>query len=259
MSRHRSAPATRVCADLCVCAEAAPRRAEAEALAARLGVELCPPLADWRGFALVLGAERLELRQVGPGAPGPIAADFGTGRRAPGRDLLRRALGAGHPGAAALAIDATAGLGRDSFALAALGYRVLALERSPLVAALLGDGLARATGEAARIAGRIELHRADGRTLIPQLARADLVLLDPMFPARGKSARKTKEMRAFRALVGDDDDAAELLAVARGAAGRRVVVKRPRNAAPLPGPAPSGSIGGTTVRFDLYPPLPSGG
>ena len=40
-------------------------------------------------------------------------------------------------------IDATAGLGRDAFVLAALGCHVRMLERHPVVAALLDDGLQR--------------------------------------------------------------------------------------------------------------------
>ncbi len=39
-------------------------------------------------------------------------------------------------------IDATAGLGRDAFVLASLGCHVTLVERSPVAAALLEDGLA---------------------------------------------------------------------------------------------------------------------
>jgi 16S rRNA (guanine1516-N2)-methyltransferase len=137
--------------------------------------------------------------------------------------------------------------------LAARGYRVIALERSPLVAALLADGLARSGDHA--VLGRIELVVGDALNLIPTLPLADIILLDPMFPERGKSALKDKGMRALRALVGDDPDASALLALARRHVGRRVVVKRPLAAEPLAGPAPSGAILGTTVRFDIYPPL----
>ena len=57
-----------------------------------------------------------------------------------------------------------------------------------------------------------------------------------------------------RGLVGDDLDASALLTLARRYVGRRVVVKRPLGAEPLAGPAPSGAIRGTTVRYDIYPP-----
>ena len=43
-------------------------------------------------------------------------------------------------------VDATAGLGRDAFVLASLGCHVRMIERHPVVAALLDDGLQRAYG-----------------------------------------------------------------------------------------------------------------
>lgn len=243
---------------LCVCPEAPPQRHAAAALAERLGLELRPDLDGWQGLALVVTAERLELRFCAPGAPGPLAVDFGSLQR-PGRDLLGRAIGAGHPrGADPVAIDATAGFGGDTLALAARGYRVFAIERSAPVAALLADGLDRAAREGSEIVRRIELHAGDARTLISQLPAADLLLLDPMFPTRDRSALPAKQLRALRALAGDDDDAAELLGVARSAALRRVIVKRPRRGPLLPGPPPSGSVSGTTIRYDIYPPLAGG-
>ncbi|WP_457998882.1 class I SAM-dependent methyltransferase, partial [Klebsiella michiganensis] len=45
-------------------------------------------------------------------------------------------------------VDATAGLGRDAFVLASVGCRVRMLERNPVVAALLDDGLARGYADA---------------------------------------------------------------------------------------------------------------
>lgn len=42
-------------------------------------------------------------------------------------------------------LDATAGLGKDSYVFACLGCRVDMLERSPVVAALLQDGIERAS------------------------------------------------------------------------------------------------------------------
>ncbi len=63
-------------------------------------------------------------------------------------------------------------------------------------------------------------------------------------------------MRVLRRLVGEDDDAGELLAAAIGAATRRVVVKRPSGAAPLGagegGAGPVSSHGGAAVRYDVY-------
>ena len=79
-----------------------------------------------------------------------------------------------------------------------------------------------------------------------------MVLVDPMHPPRGNSALVKKEMRVFRELAGDDDDAPRLLAAALEVATHRVVVKRPRKAPPIAGPAPQHTLEGKTSRYDLY-------
>jgi len=90
-----------------------------------------------------------------------------------------------------------------------------------------------------------------------------VVLLDPMFPANDKSAAPKKGMKLFRALqtesARDGAEHAALLGRARTSATLRVVVKRPVRAPPLAGVAPSGSLVGRTVRFDLYAPVEAGG
>jgi 16S rRNA (guanine1516-N2)-methyltransferase len=56
----------------------------------------------------------------------------------------------------------------------------------------------------------------------------------------------------LRALVGEDLDAPQLLKTALHVARKRVVVKRSRLAAGLPGIAPSHTLLGSTTRFDIY-------
>lgn len=236
------------------------RQNEADALARRLGVPLAGELPHEAGrLALVLTDKRLQVQLTGPGAPGPVYAEFVTGPTARrGRDAshadegLLRAAGARH-GRMPDVIDTTAGLGRDAWLLAALGCRVTLVERHPAVAALLADGLKRAREDegAAEIAARIELIEGEAVAVLSERA-ADTVIVDPMHPPRRKSASVRKEMRVFRALVGADGDSDGLLPAAIAAARRRVAVKRPRGARPLPGPAPSGSIEGRSTRFDIY-------
>ena len=172
-------------------------------------------------------------------------------------------------------VDATAGFGADACALAQLGHRVTALERHPVVAALLRDGVDRAI-RAGGFApdGRspwtpIEVIETDatewcrGRT--PQTGIPDVIHLDPMFPPRRKSSaavRKSAEILRFLAGTGTtDDDAARSLfgAVAsmytaaaetheqRG----RVILKRPPEAPLLAGP-PTYSARGKLIRYDVY-------
>jgi len=154
-------------------------------------------------------------------------------------------------------LDATAGLGRDAFILATLGCRVILVERSPLIAALLRDGLARALADAntRTAAERMQLHGGDAVAVMERCAehgRPDVIYLDPMYPHRSKSALVKKEMRMVRALVGEDVDAPQLLEAALRIARKRVVVKRPRSAPALPGIAPSHTLLGSTTRFDVY-------
>ncbi len=242
-----------------VCA-AHDRQTEADALAHRLGLPVAAETPREAGrLALVLTRERLQVQLTGADAPGPVYADFVTGPTARrGREAsqadegLLRAAGARH-GRTPDVIDTTAGLGRDAWLLAALGCRVTLIERHPAVAALLADGLKRAREDdgAAGIAARIELIEAEAVAVLSERT-ADTIIVDPMHPPRRKSAAVRKEMRVFRALVGADDDSDALLPAAIAAARRRVAVKRPRGARPLPGPAPSGSIDGRSTRFDIY-------
>jgi 16S rRNA (guanine1516-N2)-methyltransferase len=152
-------------------------------------------------------------------------------------------------------VDATAGLGRDAFLLAALGADVVLIERSPEIATLLEAGLERARqagGSHAEIAGRMRLLVGDSRKLLSGL-HPEVVLVDPMHPPRGNSALVKQEMRLLRATVGDDPDAGELMQAALAAARNRVVLKWPIHAAPLASlPPPSHSIAGKSTRYDVF-------
>jgi 16S rRNA (guanine1516-N2)-methyltransferase len=170
------------------------------------------------------------------------------------KDALARAAGFGK-GTIPTIIDATAGLGRDAFMLATLGARVTLLERSPQVHDHLRNALARAAAEnpdLAAVVARMTLMQGDARYLLPGL-RADAVIVDPMHPPRTNSAEVKQEMRLLRELVGTDPDALELMQAALAADCQRVVLKWPLRAAPLEGlRKPSHSIGGKTVRYDVF-------
>lgn len=241
--------------------------ASAERLARELQLPRCVlPCADYP-YLLIYNADshpvRLELHANQQRAPGPVFVEFVKGalgfrsrHTRHDREPLARAIGLknAHP---LSVLDATAGLGRDAFVLATLGCRVTLIERSPIIAALLRDGLARASLDEATqaVVGRMRLCVGDAATLMDGLTEdecPDVVYLDPMYPQRGKSALVKKEMRLLRALVGEDADAPQLLAAALKVARKRVVVKRPRLAAALPGAAASHSLPGNTTRFDIY-------
>ena len=155
--------------------------------------------------------------------------------------------------------DATAGLLGDAWLLALAGFEVTAFERSPVVARLVRDGLRRAAADPrvdrAALA-RLRFEEADAAAALDVAGPGsfDAVLVDPMFPPkRRESALARKDVRLLRAAVGDDPDAAALLAAARRAARVRVAVKRADDSPPIEGaPEPDVRFEGRTSRVDVY-------
>jgi len=235
----------------------------AQKIAAELKIPLAQDESGEFQFLLICSTDCLALKQTGKKGPGPIMVNFTDStmeyrlRHGGGRtQALARAIGL-KKGWQPTVIDTTAGLGRDGFILAHLGCSVHLLERSPILATMLEDGLERAkqATQAAEIVSRIKLTQTDSKEFLQKLKkqdRPDVIYLDPMFPERTKSSLVKKEMRILRGLAGDDPDAEKLLDIALDCAGNRVVVKRPR-LAPILGVAdPSHAITGKTSRFDVY-------
>ncbi len=157
-------------------------------------------------------------------------------------------------GSKGLLLDATAGLGGDSFLLAAAGFTVTSVERSPLVAAVLRDGLNRAAASKslAAIVGRIELREGDACALIKATPNEwSVIYLDPMYPAKRGSALAAKPIRLVRGAVGPDSDSDSLFRAAAAAACARIVVKRPHHA-PTLYPNPDLVFESKLARYDTY-------
>ncbi|MEB0039588.1 MULTISPECIES: class I SAM-dependent methyltransferase [unclassified Pseudomonas] len=235
-------------------------QAQAEHWAQRLGL----PLEDTHAeFALQVTDDGLQLQQLGADTSGPVRVDFVEGSAAHRRlfgggsgQMIAKAVGI-QPGVRPRVLDATAGLGKDAFVLASLGCDISLIERQPIIAALLADGLARGLRD--REIGPIiaQMRLLTGNSI--ELIRAwegeppQVIYLDPMFPHREKTALVKKEMRLFRPLVGDDMDAPALLEAALALATHRVVVKRPRKAPSIDGPKPGYALDGKSSRYDIYP------
>ncbi|MEH6582805.1 MAG: class I SAM-dependent methyltransferase [Halioglobus sp.] len=241
----------------------------ARALADRLKLPLLPTAVvaetlQQPAAVLFISSAGLYLQQTGKGAPGPVAVDFGNAgmrhrRRAGQNEMLGRAVGVAKKPSLQV-VDATAGLGRDSFVLADLGCRVCLCERNPLITELLMDGLAQArvSGDTwlMQVCERMELYPGDARELGAKLMPStDVIYLDPMFPARSKSASVKKEMALFQSLLDSGDmtaDGEALLDWSLSQEVARVVVKRPAKAPVLAGRRPSHEISGKAVRYDVY-------
>ncbi len=159
-----------------------------------------------------------------------------------------------------LAIDSTAGLGRDTLHLLALGFHVVAIERHPLLVELLkiAYGRAMAQEDFRSLFSRLHIISGDSTEYLDGCfgtsKRPDLVFMDPMFIREGKSALSGKEMQIVQVLMNPTpQEDVKLLVAALRATGDRVIVKRPALAPPLM-VGPRHSQKGKSVRYDIYFP-----
>ena len=170
-----------------------------------------------------------------------------------------------------VAIDATAGLGEDSLLLAAAGFKVMMYERNPVIYQLLEDTVRRAAEitELADIVSRMHVHNEDSMEALTRIAaaveageaggdaesdviRPDVILLDPMFPERQKSALVKKKLQMIQKLEIPCADETELMKAAMMARPKKLVIKRPPKGPYLAGLKPDHSLQGKAVRFDCF-------
>jgi len=190
-----------------------------------------------------------------------------------GPDLLIKAVAPGKIPGGAIIYDLTAGFGQDSFLLALAGAsQVCMVERDPIVATLLQDGLRRlaiyenTTNGSIRFSERISCEVGDGTNVAKSLSPDSfphVTYLDPMFPPRAKSAAVKKNMQLLHDILGsqqlhDKEEAGsqevQLLQEALRISRTRVVVKRPIHAPPIGAEKykPSYDIRGSINRWDVY-------
>lgn len=232
---------------------------QAEALARRLGSCFLPSSGDFEDETtlwLELAPDGLALTDGSMTIKGDFADSLE--RLKPhllGKELLVKAARLkGFKGEPCL-IDATAGLGADSLLLAAAGFKVTMFESNPVIAALLEDTLRRA-GDCVGLssfAERLDLICADSvRGMCSLNFEPDVVLLDPMFPARKKSAQVKKKFQLLHCLESPCSNEEELFKAAVKANPKKIVVKRPPKGPVLAGKKPSHQIKGKAVRYDCY-------
>jgi len=172
--------------------------------------------ADDYQFILFYESDILKLIDRHDQTIGSICVDFNVGKpvyrqkhHGKGKLPISKACGIRHGDRPSI-IDATAGLGQDAFVLAGLGCDVLCLEQHPVLAALLADGLARASnGEPfiREIANRMTLINAQAEGVLAS-RKAEVIYLDPMYPHKQnkKSAKVKKAMQLFRSFSGTSSD-----------------------------------------------------
>ncbi len=179
-----------------------------------------------------------------PWRPEPVEA-----RKVRRDSLLARAVGV-HSDTQIEVLDAMAGWGGDGLELVAIGARVNLVEASPIVHALLVE---RAMASALQ---PTSIQCADAWGVIAS-GLWDVIVLDPMFPERGRKGLAKRPMQILQQLATPDlRTLAEWVEHALQHVRSRVVVKR-RRTETVHG-KPAWQVGGTTVRFDVYVPTQPG-
>ena len=240
---HDSIPSVRLCI--------APEMAETEA-AARLREQFHSDAPE-DASVLRLDGDGLTLCSDGQELRGDFSRLLPRLKGGVSKEFLVRAAKIKNADGPLTAIDATAGLGEDSFFLAAAGFHVTLYERNPVIYALLRDALERAAQvpELAEIAARMTaLHGNSIEAMAQAHPAPDVVLLDPMFPARQKSALVKKKLQMIQKLEFPCLDEVELIRAAMEAKPKKLIIKRPPKGPHLAGIKPDHSIEGKAVRFD---------
>jgi len=156
-------------------------------------------------------------------------------------------------------LDVTAGLGNDAFMFSFLGCQVTMIERNPIVAALLKDGLQRGYEDKKIgywLKKRLRLIVEDSFNMFKMpISKPDIIYLDPMYPSHHKKSLPKKNMQIFRKLIGYDFNSEKLLNISRKLAKNRIIVKRPHYAKPLSEDKVNFIITTRNHRFDIYQPF----
>ncbi len=239
-----------------------------------LDTEVLPP--DFDGYILHLDQSGLSLSSTENPAVSPTRVDFTdaslqyrlqTSKRSEG---LLKAIGLDKYSLPLKVMDATAGLGTDAYIMAAMGCEVTLFEKSAVIAALLEDGLARASAAAdpdiRMHVARMSLNFADAGDQLASIPdrctdtadgsvladKPDVIYLDPMFPARQKTAKVKKDMALLQNIVPINEDIESLLEKALGCAGKRVVLKRPGKQSKQANPKPDFQVPGKSCHFQVF-------
>ncbi len=163
------------------------------------------------------------------------------------KELLARSIGVKGPYRPRV-LDLTAGLLGDSLLMLAFGCEVWALERHPVVSFLISSALANSKHEYME---RFHFVAENAKEFLAKEGTFDTLYFDPMFEDANQKSSPRKEMRLFRNLVGEDQDALEIFKLAKLKNARRLVVKRPRLSRTLSDEKPL-IYEGKSTRYDVY-------
>jgi 16S rRNA (guanine1516-N2)-methyltransferase len=155
-------------------------------------------------------------------------------------------------------LDLTAGFGEDAFCLASQGFQVTALERNPILFALLKDAWSRFAKknlvDPVVKNGRLEFVFVEAEIFLQEQKSSsyEIVYYDPMFKGSGKSALSSGRLQLLQTLLKQDSEPTlHLLDHAMRVARSRLVIKRALRANPIRSGV-THAFKGQAVRYDMY-------
>ncbi|WP_343128592.1 class I SAM-dependent methyltransferase [Buchnera aphidicola (Kurisakia onigurumii)] len=158
-------------------------------------------------------------------------------------------------------LDMTAGLGRDSFILAASGCHVLMLERNPIIFILLNNALHRAyknpkIGKWVKSRIKFFFESSFNISNISFTFKPEVIYIDPMYCIKKRKSNPKKDMQFLNKIIKNtDQDSNKLIFIARNINCRKIVVKRPLNGSYIGNIKTKNSIFSKKHRFDIYQPI----
>lgn len=161
-------------------------------------------------------------------------------------------------------IDATAGLGTDSFILsyAFKNTEISLIEENKIISLLLKNGIKNGLENSSypdtqKTCEQMQLYNGNAINIIPELKPADIIYLDPMFAENSFKGAVKKPMQLMHNICPAPslDNINNLLETSLKHAKNRVIVKRAK-AAPIISPnnniKPNYQISGKAIRYDIY-------
>lgn len=152
-------------------------------------------------------------------------------------------------------LDATAGLGRESYLLASSSYQVRGVEQSPYLYILLKTALEKLYSnlELPEDKKRLSFYFGDFYQYKEKFSKKPAVVyIDPMFPSSKKSAKVKKPMQVLQRMNLKAFSPEEYLEKALDMGAGKVVFKRPKEAPVLAPERMQEYYENETIRFEVY-------
>ena len=147
-------------------------------------------------------------------------------------------------------LDATGGLGHDSFILALLGQKITLLEKNIGLCILIEEALHNLPNLPyfKNAKNNISIINSDSRAFLSSAENFDVVYIDPMFNSK-KKLKRTKQMEFLDNYLNEyDDPSAEFYE----SNFKRLVIKKELRATSSIKDCSALSFRGSSVRYDIY-------